>query len=255
MGKHTKIRHRWFRRRQAHVPQDRVGWFGEETEKAFALAREEARRLNHNYLGTEHLLLGLVRDENGTAGRVLASLNIELAGVRSAVESILRRGEGMVTNTPGLTPRAKKVLEFAQDEARRLRSKTVCSEHLLLGLVREGGGIAAGVLESLGVGLESVRTQVMTAIAMPGGALPPLPPLPQRGHGTAINQPYSVAASTRANELVYGLSLPPETFTKLVAAAQRLGRPVDDLIREAIARTWLAGLPPEESPRPSPDAP
>lgn len=244
----------WFRRRPTHTSHDRSGWFAAGTQQAFSFAQEEAKRFNHNYIGTEHLLLGLVRDADSLAGRVLASLGVELPKVRSAVEFIIGRGDGLVTGEPGLTPRAKKVIELAMDEARRLKAKPMGTEYLLLGLVREGEGIAAGVLESMGVGLERVRTQVMIAIARPGEPLPPLPPIPRR-HGVAINQPRGVGGPVRANEVVYGLPLPPDTLIKLATVAQRLNRPVDDLMREAIARVWLAESLPQEPPESSPDAP
>src|SRR3954454_22353914 len=139
---------------------DKFEKFTERARKVFSLAQEEAQRFNHNYIGTEHLLLGLVREGDGIAARVLANLGVQLPKVRSAVEFIIGRGDGLVVGDPGLTPRAKKVIELAMDEARRLNNHYIGTEHLLLGLVREGEGIAAGVLESLGVSLEKVRQQV-----------------------------------------------------------------------------------------------
>ncbi|HEY8448800.1 MAG TPA: ATP-dependent Clp protease ATP-binding subunit [Thermomicrobiales bacterium] len=138
--------------------------FTERARKVLTLAQEEAQRFNHNYIGTEHLLLGLVREGDGVAARVLSNMGVQLPKVRSAVEFIIGRGEGAVVGEIGLTPRAKKVLELAIDEARRLNHHYIGTEHLLLGLVREGEGIAAGVLESLGVNLEKVRTQVMQVV-------------------------------------------------------------------------------------------
>lgn len=139
--------------------------FTDRARKVLTLAQEEAQRFNHNYIGTEHLLLGLVRENDGVAAKVLANMGVQLSKVRSAVEFIIGRGETMVTSELGLTPRAKKVLELAVDEARRLNHHYIGTEHLLLGLVREGEGIAAGVLESLGVNLERVRTQVMQIVS------------------------------------------------------------------------------------------
>jgi len=144
---------------------DKFEKFTERARKVFSLAQEEAQRFNHNYIGTEHLLLGLVREGDGIAARVLANLGVQLPKVRSAVEFIIGRGDGLVVGDPGLTPRAKKVIELAMDEARRLNNHYIGTEHLLLGLVREGEGIAAGVLESLGVSLEKVRQQVMQVVA------------------------------------------------------------------------------------------
>src|ERR687896_1592055 len=144
---------------------DRFDKFTERARKVLQLAQEEAQRFNHNYIGTEHLLLGLVREGEGVAAKVLANLGVDLNKVRSAVEFIIGRGDRTVTGDIGLTPRAKKVIELSVDEARRLNHHYIGTEHLLLGLVREGEGIAAGVLESLGVNLEKVRTQVMQVVS------------------------------------------------------------------------------------------
>jgi len=133
--------------------------FTERARKVLTLAQEEAQRFNHNYIGTEHILLGLVREGEGVAAKVLANLGVELEKVRSAVEFIIGRGERTVRGEIGLTPRAKRVIELAVDEARRLGHNYIGTEHLLLGLLREGEGVAAGVLESLGIGLEKVREE------------------------------------------------------------------------------------------------
>src|SRR3970282_628655 len=138
---------------------DRFDKFTERARRVLTLAQEEAHRFNHNYIGTEHILLGLVREGDGVAAKVLANLGVELNKVRSAVEFIIGRGARTVLGEIGLTPRAKKVIELAVDEARRLNHSYIGTEHLLLGLVREGEGIAAGVLESLGVNLERVRAE------------------------------------------------------------------------------------------------
>jgi ATP-dependent Clp protease ATP-binding subunit ClpC len=143
--------------------------FTERARKVLTLAQEEAQRFNHNYIGTEHLLLGLVREGEGVAAKVLSNLGIELTKVRSAVEFIIGRGERQVVGEIGLTPRAKKVIELAVDEARRLGHHYIGTEHLLLGLIREGEGIAAGVLESLGVNLEKVRSEVIKVLGPPRG--------------------------------------------------------------------------------------
>ncbi len=124
-----------------------------------SLAQEEAQRFNHNYIGTEHILLGLVRETDGVAAKVLSNLGVELSKVRSAVEFIIGRGEKSTAGEIGLTSRAKKVIELAVDEARRLNHNYIGTEHLLIGLMREGEGVAAGVLESLGVNLDKVRAE------------------------------------------------------------------------------------------------
>ncbi len=138
---------------------DRFDKFTERARRVLTLAQEEAHRFNHNYIGTEHILLGLVREGDGVAAKVLANLGVELNKVRSAVEFIIGRGDRTVLGEIGLTPRAKKVIELAVDEARRLNHSYIGTEHLLLGLVRDGEGIAAGVLESLGVNVERVRAE------------------------------------------------------------------------------------------------
>src|ERR1044071_3691198 len=148
---------------------DRFDKFTERARKVLQLAQEEAQRFNHNYIGTEHLLLGLVREGEGVAARVLENMNVELAKVRTAVEFIIGRGDRPVVGEVGLTPRAKRVIELAIDEARRLGHNYIGTEHLLLGLVREGEGIAAGVLESLGVSLDKVRSQVIYVLNQSAG--------------------------------------------------------------------------------------
>ena len=139
--------------------------FNDRAKRVFALAQDEAVRFNHNYIGTEHLLLGLVREGEGVAARVLDSLGVELSKVRKAVEFIIGRGDA--TTAPSeitLSPRTKKVIWFANDEARKLGHSHVGTEHILLGIVREGEGIASGVLESLGVSLEKIRHQVIATL-------------------------------------------------------------------------------------------
>ena len=153
---------------------DRFDKFTERARRVLAFAQEEAQRFNHNYIGTEHLLLALAREEDGVAAKVLANLGVELDRVRSAVGFIIGRGERSVVGEIRLTPRAEKAIDLAINEARRLQHTYIGTEHLLLGLVREGEGIAAGVLESLGVNLERVRTETMRILsqAMPQGQAP-----------------------------------------------------------------------------------
>src|ERR671935_386622 len=156
--------------------------FNDRAKRVLALAQDEAIRFNHNYIGTEHLLLGLVREGEGVAARVLDSLGVELSKVRTAVEFIIGRGDS--TTSPSeitLSPRTKKVIELAIDEARKLGHSHVGTEHLLLGLVREGEGIASGVLESLGVSLEAMRAKVIELINDPNK--------PQASHGQSPPQP------------------------------------------------------------------
>ena len=144
--------------------RDRFDKFTERARKVLSLAQEEAQRFQHNYIGTEHLLLGLLREDEGVAGKVLTSLGVDLEKVRKAVEDIIGRGDRIVLGDTGLTPRAKKVIELAVDEARLLNHHYIGTEHLLLGLIREGNGIGAGVLESFGLSLQEVRAKTIQVL-------------------------------------------------------------------------------------------
>lgn len=137
------------------------GRFTQRAQKVLFLAQEEARGLNYPYVGTEHILLGLLREGEGVAAKVLSSMGIDADTVRSKVEQVVEKGQGNPTGEVTLTPRAKKVLELAVDEARRMGTNYVGTEHLLLGLIREGEGIAARVLTSLGADHNKVRQMVM----------------------------------------------------------------------------------------------
>ncbi len=134
--------------------------FSERARRVLTIAQEEARNLNHNYIGTEHILLGLVREDECVAAKVLMNLGIGLSKVRSAVEFIIGRGEKQSSGETGLTPRAKKVIELAIDEARQMGHNYIGTEHLLLGLLREGEGVASSVLDSFGITLERARAEV-----------------------------------------------------------------------------------------------
>ncbi len=138
---------------------DKLDRFTKRARRVLTLAQEEALRLNHNYIGTEHLLLGLVREENGVAVKVLRELGVEPGQVIRAVERTVGRGERAPFGKPTLAPRTKRVIELAVDEARLMGHHYIGTEHLLLGLVREGEGIAVNVLRGLGVNLDRVRTQ------------------------------------------------------------------------------------------------
>ena len=139
--------------------------FTERARKVLSLSQEEAQSFNHDYIGTEHILLGLVREGEGVAAKVLTSLGVELDKLRSAVEYIIGRGEKGVTGEIGLTPRAKRVIELAVDEARRLNHNYIGTEHLLLGLLREEEGVASGVLESMGISLDKVRAETVRILS------------------------------------------------------------------------------------------
>ena len=141
--------------------RDRFNRFTERARRVIHFAQEEAQRLQHNYIGTEHLLLGLIREGEGIAAKVLKSFDVDLEKVRQAVEQVIGRGDRPVSGEVGLTPRAKKVIELAVDEARSLNHHYIGTEHLLLGLLREGQGVAARVLESFGLDLQMVRERTM----------------------------------------------------------------------------------------------
>ena len=135
--------------------------FSESARKVLTRAQGEAQRLGHNYIDTEHLLLGLTQQESGVASKVLANLGISQSKVQSAVEFLIGKGQKpSTTDEVGLAPRAKKVIEFAIDEARRLNASYIGAEHILLGLLRENEGIAHTVLENLGVTLDKARDEV-----------------------------------------------------------------------------------------------
>lgn len=134
--------------------------FSERARRVLTLAQEEAQSLNHSYIGTEHILLGLVREEEGVAAKVLINLGVGLSKVRASVEFVTGRGDKPGATETGLTPRARRVIELAIDEARYLGHNYIGTEHLLLGLLREGEGIAFGVLDSLGITIDRARTEV-----------------------------------------------------------------------------------------------
>lgn len=139
--------------------------FTDRARKVMALANQEAQRFNHEYIGTEHILLGLVKEGSGVGANVLKNLEIDLRKVRMEVERLVKSGPDMVTmGKLPQTPRAKKVIEFAIEEARNLNHNYVGTEHLLLGLLREQDGVAAQVLMNIGIKLEEVREEVLNLL-------------------------------------------------------------------------------------------
>src|SRR6201993_4320109 len=135
--------------------------FTDRARRVVVLAQEEARMLNHNYIGTEHILLGLIHEGEGVAAKALESLGISLEAVRQQVEEIIRQGQQPPSGPIPFTPRAKKVLELSLREALQLGHDYIGTEHILLGLIREGDGVAAQVLVELGADLNRVRQQVI----------------------------------------------------------------------------------------------
>src|SRR5664280_616060 len=139
--------------------------FTDRARRVVVLAQEEARMLNHNYIGTEHILLGLIHEGEGVAAKALESLGISLEGVRSQVEEIIGQGQSAPSGHIPFTPRAKKVLELSLREALQLGHNYIGTEHILLGLIREGEGVAAQVLVKLGADLNRVRQQVIQLLS------------------------------------------------------------------------------------------
>jgi ATP-dependent Clp protease ATP-binding subunit ClpC len=141
------------------IPSKHLSRLNEHAQQVLALAREEALSFNHQYIGTEHLLLGLLREQDGLAALALEKLGVTLDAVRAAVEKKIGRGDQPVQEEIDYVPRARKVLSLALDEAERQGSGYVRTEHILLGIVRDGGGVGADILDSFGV-LGKVRAQV-----------------------------------------------------------------------------------------------
>ena len=173
--------------------------FTDRARRVVVLAQEEARMLNHNYIGTEHILLGLIHEGEGVAAKALESLGISLDAVRQQVEEIIGQGQQAPSGHIPFTPRAKKVLELSQREAVQLGHNYIGTEHILLGLIREGDGVAAQVLVKLGADLNRVRQQVIQLL-----------------HGHPAKEP--VSARSAALEL----RLPPAVQARLEAVEQRL---------------------------------
>ena len=173
--------------------------FTDRARRVVVLAQEEARMLNHNYIGTEHILLGLIHEGEGVAAKALESLGISLDAVRQQVEEIIGQGQQAPSGHIPFTPRAKKVLELSLREALQLGHNYIGTEHILLGLIREGDGVAAQVLVKLGADLNRVRQQVIQLL-----------------HGHPAEEPASARSATRE------LRLLPAVKTRLEAVEQRL---------------------------------
>jgi Clp amino terminal domain, pathogenicity island component/UvrB/uvrC motif len=163
--------------------------FTDRARRVVVLAQEEARMLRHTYVGTEHILLGLIREGEGVAARTLESLGISLEAVRRQLEEIIGPGQGQGQGPIPFTPRAKKVLELSLREAQQLGHSYIGTEHILLGLIREGEGVAAQVLINLGADLDRVRQQVIQLLRGHRGEEPAspgtIPRGPRRGRGAS----------------------------------------------------------------------
>ena len=173
--------------------------FTDRARRVVVLAQEEARMLNHNYIGTEHILLGLIHEGEGVAAKALESLGISLDAVRQQVEEIIGQGQQAPSGHIPFTPRAKKVLELSRREAVQLGHNYIGTEHILLGLIREGDGVAAQVLVRLGADMNRVRQQVIQLL-----------------HGHPAEQPVSARSAAQ------NLRVSPAVQTRLEAVEQRL---------------------------------
>jgi ATP-dependent Clp protease ATP-binding subunit ClpA len=164
--------------------------FTERARRVIFFAQEEAGRLGENYVSTEHLLLGLVRENDSVAARILDRMGVSLGRIRNEIERQVTRGDGRLGQDMQLTPRAKRVIDLAYDEARQLSNNYIGTEHLLLGLIREGEGLAGRVLAKLGVELERTRREVITLQDNEGGAAnrrePAVTPPAQQNSGVAF---------------------------------------------------------------------
>jgi ATP-dependent Clp protease ATP-binding subunit ClpC len=146
--------------------------FTDRARRVIVLAQEEARLLDHNYIGTEHVLLGLIHEGEGVAAQALEQMGVSLQAVRTQVESIIGHGASAPTGHIPFTPRAKKVLELSLRESLQLGHNYIGTEHLLLGLIREGEGVAARVLDTLGAELSAVQSKVIQLLGGPPGERP-----------------------------------------------------------------------------------
>jgi ATP-dependent Clp protease ATP-binding subunit ClpA len=201
---------------------DRFDKFTVGARRVLQYAQEEAQRFNHNHIGTEHILLGLIREGEGVAAKVLANAGIKLEKVRHGVEFTVGRGSRMVTGVIGLTPRAKKVIELAVDEVRRLDHRgDIGTEYLLLGLLAEGSGVGIRTLESLGVDPDELWSQTLEMVGAPASPRPRRPATPPNG------QPGTPPPST-SNRPQVDVSLTVLPLADLTT----LSAPLDDRARQ-----------------------
>ncbi|MGD0833743.1 MAG: Clp protease N-terminal domain-containing protein [Candidatus Dormibacteria bacterium] len=224
--------------------------FSESAKRVLTLAQEEAERSHHSYIGTEHILLGLLRDEDGTAARVLNGLGVELGAVRTIIDSVLGANYRIVIQEIIPTSRVKVVIELAFEEARRLGVTHVGSEHLLLALLIEGEGIAAHVLQDLGAGLDAVRKALGAEGAPDEGAARERAPGPSRRGPAGGSAVFGRAVTARFGARSEGgpLSLPASSgHQDIDAAASRLAAEqhtavgIEHLLPAALDADPLAG--------------
>jgi ATP-dependent Clp protease ATP-binding subunit ClpC len=205
--------------------------FTDRARKVMALANQEAQRFNHEYIGTEHILLGLVKEGSGVGANVLKNLDVDLRKVRLEVEKLVKSGPDMVTmGKLPQTPRAKKVIEYAIEEARNLNHNYVGTEHLLLGLLREHDGVAAQVLMNLGLKLEDVREEVLNLLGASNendesGSVGPAASAPEAGSGSSGSSGPSSSSGSSGERAAKGKSRTP--------ALDSFGRDLTELAKES----------------------
>ena len=175
--------------------------FTDRARRVVVLAQEEARMLSHNYIGTEHILLGLIHEGEGVAAKALESLDISLEAVRAQVEEIIGQGQQAPSGHIPFTPRAKKVLELSLREALQLGHSYIGTEHILLGLIREGEGVAAQVLQKLGADLNRVRQQVIQLLSAASRARSRPRPAPRPAVRVARRRPARWCSTSSASNL------------------------------------------------------
>ena len=196
--------------------------FTDRARRVIVLAQEEARELNHNYIGTEHILLGLIHEGEGVAAKALESMGINLEDVRREVIDIIGHGTQPVTGHIPFTPRAKKVLELSLREGLQMGHKYIGTEFLLLGLIREGEGVAAQVLIKLGADLPRVRQQVIQLLSGYEGGEGQNPEAPQQPAGASAGGPGPRAGGAQSGERSTSLVL--DQFGRNLTAAAKEGK-------------------------------
>ena len=205
--------------------------FSPTAKKVLTLAQDEAEKSHHSYIGTEHLLLGLLREGDGLAAKVLGNLGVEIDKVRTTIDSILGRNERIIVQQMIPTSRVQKVIEIAFEEAKRMNSQEVGTEHLLLGLLLEGEGIAAHVLEDLGANLERVRVEIARTRG-DAPAAPTAPPDPQFEGLARLHEELHRGGGTLARPAAYWSGYTPlQPFSQL---DHGVGWPMDLAVRSSI---------------------
>jgi ATP-dependent Clp protease ATP-binding subunit ClpA len=206
--------------------------FTDRARRVIVLAQEEARMLDHNYIGTEHLLLGLIHEGQGVAARALESLGVSLEAVRRNVEEMIGRGQETLTGHIPFTPRAKKVLELSLRESQQLGHDYIGTEHILLGLIREGEGVAAQVLVTLGADLSRVRQQVLQLLGGRGRE--------EAGETEAVGQP-EAAGGWAGNEPEVRIAGAPAQMAEILNRLRSIDTRLGAVERHLGLGTWRRG--------------